>query len=81
MYPKGSPPCRSSAVGKPCGWCTAVQGSLVSSENRRTPGVDMTLLITTYLQDHHAGSVGGLEAFERVAQNHPDANVRSVVGG
>lgn len=39
----------------------------------------MSQLLTTYLQDHHAGSVGGLQAFDRVAEHHPDATVREVV--
>ncbi len=40
----------------------------------------MTKLITTYLQDHHAGSAAGLDAFARVAEGHPDGEVRDAVG-
>lgn len=40
----------------------------------------MSQLVTTYLQDHHAGSVGGLESFQRVAEGHADPHVREVVG-
>lgn len=37
-------------------------------------------LVQTYLRDHHAGSVGGTQAFERVAEGHGDAEVRERVG-
>lgn len=37
-------------------------------------------VITTYLQDHHAGSVAGVRAFEHVASEHADAEVREAVG-
>ena len=40
----------------------------------------MTKLIATYLQDHHAGSAAGLDAFARVAEGHSDAEVREAVG-
>lgn len=40
----------------------------------------MTKLITRYLQDHHAGSAAGLDAFARVAQEHSDEEVRQSVG-
>lgn len=40
----------------------------------------MSELITTYLQDHHAGSSAGIEAFERVAEGHGDEQVRAAVG-
>lgn len=39
----------------------------------------MKELLTTYLQDHHAGSSGGVDAFDRVAKGHADANVREAV--
>lgn len=31
--------------------------------------------IETYLQDHHAGSAAGVDAFRRVAQGHGDHEV------
>ncbi len=40
----------------------------------------MTKVITTYLQDHHAGSAAGLDAFARVAEQHSDDEVRQSVG-
>lgn len=40
----------------------------------------MTELIATYLQDHHAGSSTGVDAFGRVAEYHSDERVRSAVG-
>lgn len=40
----------------------------------------MSELLTTYLQDHHAGSAGGVAAFERVAEGHGDEAVRAAVG-
>lgn len=36
-------------------------------------------LITTYLQDHHAGSAAGVDAFRRVAESHGDPEVRAAV--
>lgn len=39
----------------------------------------MTAVLTTYLQDHHAGSAAGVDVFERVAQDHGDPHVRSAV--
>lgn len=39
----------------------------------------MSQLITTYLQDHLAGSTAGIESFDRVAEGHSDEAVRSVV--
>ena len=33
----------------------------------------MSSVITTYLQDHHAGSAAGVAAFRRVAEFHGDA--------
>lgn len=39
-----------------------------------------TKMIETYLQDHHAGSAAGLDAFRRVAEGHGDREVRSKVG-
>ena len=39
-----------------------------------------TKTIETYLQDHHAGSAAGLDAFRRVAEGHGDREVRSKVG-
>lgn len=36
--------------------------------------------IETYLQDHHAGSAAGLDAFRRVAEGHSDREVRAKVG-
>lgn len=36
----------------------------------------MSEFIVTYLQDHHAGSSAGVQAFERVAQWHGDPAVR-----
>ncbi|HHW82890.1 MAG TPA: hypothetical protein GX743_03565, partial [Actinomycetales bacterium] len=35
--------------------------------------------IETYLQDHHAGSVAGVDAFRRVAEHHGDAEVREAL--
>lgn len=35
--------------------------------------------IETYLQDHHAGSAAGVDAFRRVAQGHGDHEVRAKV--
>lgn len=35
--------------------------------------------IETYLQDHHAGSAAGVDAFRRVAQGHGDRKVRAKV--
>lgn len=46
----------------------------------RGQGAGMTKLIATYLQDHHAGSAAGLDAFARVAEGHADAAVREAVG-
>ena len=40
----------------------------------------MSSVITTYLQDHHAGSAAGVDAFRRVAEFHGDAEVREAVG-
>lgn len=40
----------------------------------------MSSVITTYLQDHHAGSAGGVAAFRRVAEFHGDETVREEVG-
>ncbi|HHV21813.1 MAG TPA: hypothetical protein GXZ30_09830 [Propionibacterium sp.] len=40
----------------------------------------MTSVITTYLQDHHAGSAAGTDAFRRVADSHSDPHVRTTVG-
>lgn len=39
----------------------------------------MSDVITTYLQDHHAGSAGGVDAFRRVASGHGDPQVREEV--
>lgn len=39
----------------------------------------MSQLIQTYLQDHRAGSVAGVDAFQRVAENHGDPEVRQAV--
>ncbi|GAA1392285.1 hypothetical protein [Luteococcus peritonei] len=39
----------------------------------------MSELVTTYLQDHHAGSSAGVEGFERVAEQHGDPEVRAAV--
>ena len=39
----------------------------------------MSQLITTYLQDHRAGSVAGVDAFRRVAEGHGDPEVRTAV--
>lgn len=39
----------------------------------------MTELIATYLQDHHAGSAAGVDAFDRVAEGHGDPEVRAAV--
>lgn len=39
----------------------------------------MSELLTTYLQDHHAGSRAGVEGFERVAESHADPGVRTAV--
>ena len=39
----------------------------------------MTELINTYLQDHHAGSAAGLDAFRRVAEGHSESDVREAV--
>ena len=39
-----------------------------------------TTLIETYLQDHHAASAAGLDAFRRVAEGHGDREVRSKLG-
>lgn len=39
----------------------------------------MSELLTTYLQDHHAGASGGMDAFDRVAQGHSDPEVRAAV--
>lgn len=36
-------------------------------------------VITTYLQDHHAGSSAGVDAFHRVAECHGDAEVAKAV--
>lgn len=38
-----------------------------------------TKTIETYLQDHHAGSAAGVDAFRRVAQGHGDREVRAKV--
>ncbi|MDO5495366.1 MAG: DUF892 family protein [bacterium] len=35
--------------------------------------------IETYLQDHHAGSVAGVDAFRRVAEHHGDPEVRAAL--
>ena len=40
----------------------------------------MGAVITTYLQDHHAGSAAGVAAFHRVAEFHGDPEVREAVG-
>lgn len=40
----------------------------------------MTKLLVTYLQDHHAGSSAGLDAFHRVAEGHAEPVVRESVG-
>ncbi|MDO4920198.1 hypothetical protein [Kocuria sp.] len=40
----------------------------------------MSSVITTYLQDHHAGSAAGVDAFRRVAEFHGDETVRGKVG-
>lgn len=40
----------------------------------------MTSVITTYLQDHHAGATAGVDAFHRVADLHGDETVREEVG-
>ena len=37
-------------------------------------------VITTYLQDHHAGSVAGIDLFRRVTEHHNDESVREAVG-
>ena len=39
----------------------------------------MSDVISTYLQDHHAGSAAGLDAFRRVASSHGDPHVREEV--
>ncbi|RKQ36137.1 hypothetical protein [Kocuria tytonis] len=39
----------------------------------------MSNVITTYLQDHHAGSAAGLAAFRRVGEFHGDEEVRAAV--
>ncbi|NLT30548.1 MAG: DUF892 family protein [Propionibacterium sp.] len=39
----------------------------------------MSLCLTTYLKDHHAGSAAGTDLFERVAENHSDPEVRTRV--
>ena len=39
----------------------------------------MTNVITTYLQDHHAGSAAGVDVFRRVAEGHGDPEVREQV--
>lgn len=39
----------------------------------------MDRLLETYLQDHHAGSVAGVAAFERIAASHGDEHVRQGV--
>lgn len=39
----------------------------------------MDALITTYLQDHHAGSSAGLDAVRRVAEGHSEPEVREAV--
>ena len=39
-----------------------------------------TKTIETYLQDHHAGSAAGVDAFRRVAKGHGDREVRGKVG-
>lgn len=36
-------------------------------------------LISTYLQDHHAGSAAGVDAFRRIAKTHGDPAVRNAV--
>lgn len=36
-------------------------------------------LIETYLQDHHAGSAAGVDAFQRIAKGHSDPAVREAV--
>ena len=40
----------------------------------------MSSVITTYLQDHHAGSAAGVDTFRRVAEFHGDETVRAEVG-
>ena len=40
----------------------------------------MSNVITTYLQDHHAGSAAGVNAFRRVAAGHSEPEVREAVG-
>ncbi|RLY91190.1 hypothetical protein CWC38_09230 [Kocuria tytonicola] len=40
----------------------------------------MSSVISTYLQDHHAGSAAGVDAFRRVAEFHGDERVREEVG-
>ena len=39
----------------------------------------MSNVITTYLQDHHAGSAAGVDVFRRVAEGHGDPEVREQV--
>lgn len=39
----------------------------------------MTAVITTYLQDHHAGASAGIDAFQRVADSHGDPAVRQAI--
>ena len=39
----------------------------------------MSSVISTYLQDHHAGSAAGVDAFRRVAEFHGDVTVREEV--
>lgn len=39
----------------------------------------MSTVMTTYLQDHHAGSAAGVDAFHRVAEFHGDEAVRDEV--
>lgn len=39
----------------------------------------MSAVLTTYLQDHHAGSAAGVDAFRRVAESHTDPQVRAAV--
>ncbi|NLT26337.1 MAG: hypothetical protein GXX90_06770 [Microbacteriaceae bacterium] len=36
-------------------------------------------VITTYLQDHRAGSIAGIDMFQRVAEHHNDPEVREAV--
>ncbi len=38
-----------------------------------------TKTIETYLQDHHAGSAAGVDAFRRVSEGHSDREVRAKV--